>query len=283
MATLELAQNQQQTTTRIAVTNGYQTAVTVAFTVGFSHAAGLAKSSLSAQQLAGIVHVQQPLVTLAPNQTVTQIITLQDSPALPPGSTPLAVTITQQPGSSQGVSVVPSLQVPLVLLKDAGATSHVTLQQVALPRAGLVIPASAAVRLKNEGNTIAIPRGSITIRDPRGRDVAAGIINESSLAVLPGNSLEISTKLVPLARAVLPGRYTAEVSYRPLSGQPAAITHTSLWYVAWWHVVLVLAGGAALYVGTRRAVGRFRKRPTGGPSSTTPPAKKQRLIGRDIT
>jgi hypothetical protein len=282
MATISLASGQTEATTQITVRNTYQTPVTVAFKAALPRST--VRSLLSDQQLNGVLHIAPAAVTIEPQQTVTQVLTLQDNPALPPGSTSVVVRAEEQRASRGGIAILPSLEVPLVLLKQAGAVSKLALEQVSVAPFNMTLPNVMTARFRNQGNTIAIPRGTISIRDPHGTDMAAGVINGDSLALVTEASARLETKLTQTGRAVWPGRYTAHLSYRVSgSDMPFASESVSFWYVAWWQLVLVLGAGVGIYYAVRRGLPWLRTRRSPKVVLTPKPAKRHRLIGRDIT
>jgi hypothetical protein len=76
-----------------------------------------------------------------------------------------------------------------------------------------------------------VPRGILVITDPLGHEVRRGVLNGSSAMVLPGSDRLIRVDLFREAKAWLPGRYKATISYRPADSDTAQTTTYSFVYL----------------------------------------------------
>jgi hypothetical protein len=269
---LDLPIGQQQTTADVSITNHYDAPVTLSF--AFEPRLDAPKNADILDQL----HSTETVVHIAAGQTITQTITLHDSPNLSPGSSLADMVVAEQQTNTQQVGLTSSIRIPITAVKQDGALQTIALAGFSAPQFAWSMPTSLHAGLRNSGNVVSIPRGFIAITAPNGKIVGKGTVNISSQAMAPDMRLDLATPLTKLADARWPGMYTAELHYG-LGGDQTQTTRVRFFYVAWWHVFLAIMLGIAAYVGVRYAP-RFTR---AKPSPPIPRPKKVLLIGRDIS
>lgn len=164
-----------------------------------------------------------------------------------------AQTAPTDPAKNSRVGITQVLSSLLFLLKDGSAPPNLRLVDQTLGgRGALSLPASANERFLDDGAVHVVPRGTVTIQDPLGRQVMRGALNEDSGIILPGSFRRYQTPLVQLASAWLPGRYTATTVYRYDGTSSTQTAQVSFWYAgAWWlwaaAVLLLVLLGLALW------------------------------------
>jgi hypothetical protein len=234
--TLSLPKGAKTEQGSITISNSYSTGIVLHF--AFAQAVRTPGSDKSALDNLTITPAD---VTVAPKTTATEVITLTDSSSLAPGSQQIELIMTEQavPGA-QNVSVVPSIRLPLIVVKQDGAVTSFSAAAENTPNFSLSIPSSVAVRVKNTGNMLAIPRGFVSVTDPRGREVSKGVLNTSSLAVAPGAELKLETPMILVDHPWPPGPYHVHVSYGIGGGLPATVASSGLFYLPIWQMLLAV-------------------------------------------
>jgi hypothetical protein len=232
--TLSLPKGAKTEQGSMTITNRYSTGIALHF--AFAQAVKTPGSDKSALDNLVITPAD---VTVAPKTIVTEVITLTDSSGLAPGSQQIELIMTEQavPGA-QNVSVVPSIRLPLIVVKQDGAVTSFSAAAESTPSFSLSIPSSVVVRVKNTGNMLAIPRGFVSVTDPRGREVSKGVLNTSSLAVAPGAELKLETPMILIDHPWPPGPYHVHVSYGIGGGMAPVVASSSLFYLPIWQILL---------------------------------------------
>ncbi len=273
---LELVSGSHQASADIAVTNQYTAAVTLSFAIGAS------PQDPGAALPQGALALSQPQVVLAAGQQVTQTISLNDGPSLQPGSLLADLVITQHAANVSGVGVSPVMHLPITVVKDSGAVSSVVLSSISGAHASLTMPRQLNVTLRNAGNVIAIPHGTVRIIAPDGTVTGKGVVNGAAQAVLPGKTLQSTVPIVELAGATLPGAYRVEVTYGLGGDSKNTVFGKTFLFIAWWHIAIAILLGALVWLGVsqRYRITAMLRRPAAPPPSHS---KRRVLIGRDIT
>ncbi|HSX33455.1 MAG TPA: hypothetical protein VLF91_03915 [Candidatus Saccharimonadales bacterium] len=185
-------------------------------------------------------------LTLAPSQTATETVTLRDNSQLAPGSQLANIVVTQAVGSGAHVSIGAAMTLTVLTIKQAGAVQKLGQGHLSLNHFSWQLPTAVTASLHNTGNMLAIPHGYVTLQAPNGRIVSRGVINMASMAVSPGSSTQLPAQLTSLRSAHWPGMYTATLSYGLGGNQPATSVTARVLYIAWWHVLILLAAVLAL-------------------------------------
>ncbi|HSX35151.1 MAG TPA: hypothetical protein VLF62_05925 [Candidatus Saccharimonadales bacterium] len=242
--TLSLAKGASQQSATFGITNYYSTPITLSFSFGQSVATPGGGVSADKQLTAA-----PSSVVIQPGATVTPVVTLTDNKDLAPGSQQVELIISQAAGGSGNVSIIPSVRMPLITIKQDGAVAALRASDISKPAFAFDIPKATTFKLENTGNIVSIPRGFITITDPRGRVASQGVINTASTAVAPGGQLRLSTPLTTLHNALMPGVYRVQVSYGQGGGQQPTVATVRFFYIPVWQLVLVLVFAGMVVIG----------------------------------
>jgi hypothetical protein len=232
--TLTLEEGETEKVGGFEITNGYDVPIGLTFVFEDSSAAK-------------ILSVSQPSVTLGPGQTVRQLATLNDNLTLQPGSQQATLVVSVAAVSDANVTVSPSVRLPIVIVKQSGAVTSINIANVSQQALRITPPGSIEATVVNDGNMIAIPRGTVTVTGPGGLVISQGVLNTASQAVTPGNSLVLTTTMTNVGSAVWPGVYRTNVSYGLGSGQTVRTAGKSYLYVAWWHILTFILLAIAIY------------------------------------
>jgi methionine-rich copper-binding protein CopC len=206
--------------------------------------------------LARWITLEKDVVLLQPHETQKILVTIDNKASLTPGGHYGAVLVTPQSEqtSKQQTQVTQVASALLFLTKEGGAHYHLQLVRSDLNAQLATLPGRLSLRFQNTGNVHVIPRGLITITDPRGREVKKGIINSDSGLAMPESFREMTTPLSSVASAYLPGIYHARISYY-YEGQASAPTTlvTTFFYCNGWYLIgLIIGLFGALYFMTHR-------------------------------
>lgn len=242
--TLDLAKGQSQQSAEFDLTNYYSTPITLNFTFGQSVATPGASESAVKR-----LGVSPASVVIQPGATAKPVVTLTDGKDLAPGSQQVELIISQTAGAGGNVSVIPSVRMPLVTIKEDGAFVALRISNISKPTFGFDIPKTTSFRLENTGNILTIPRGFITITDPLGRIASRGVINTASAAIAPGGDLHLSTPLTTLHNALTPGIYRVRVTYGQGGGHSTSVANASFFYFPMWQLALLLLAVAMVVNG----------------------------------
>jgi hypothetical protein len=168
--------------------------------------------------LATWLRLPQTSVTLAPRQTAEVQAIISNEASLAPGghygAFMLSLTDESQPSGTNKVAVHPIASSLLFINKVGGDTHRLRLTAADTDGNIFKLPKTVTLRFYNDGNTHLIPRGTVTITDPRGKLVAKGIINENSNIILPETYRRFSVSLNRTSTALIPGKYKIITSFR---------------------------------------------------------------------
>lgn len=170
--------------------------------------------------LASWIRLPTDRLVLPAGETETVSIAIENKESLSPGGHYGAVAF-QLESSSDEKSDMPLVSVrssfaSLFFVKKTGGEvmklEYADIQNIGKDTFG--IPEKISLRFRNSGNTHLVPRGVVTVRDPWGRAVRKGVINEESGRILPESYRIYGVSLKEMASAFLPGRYTILIEYR---------------------------------------------------------------------
>jgi hypothetical protein len=168
--------------------------------------------------LAGWLVPGADTVNLAPGDSKTISVTIENRPSLSPGGHYAAILLTSQPppdGASRPKVIINQVLSSLVLVKKIGGERYdLALDRLSVKRSLVSLPGQVTLRFHNIGNIHAVPRGVIELKDPRGRLVKRATINQESGWVLPESFRVYEAKLSQVSRPVWPGFFRLEVQYR---------------------------------------------------------------------
>ena len=196
---------------------------------------GVAKPDLNYKYgLTPWLSLDEDLVSLDPGQTrqISFRVTKVDS--LSPGGHYGAILVTTDTGSSEDkskVQISPVVSSLILLKKIGGEVYGIKLESADVKRSFLGLPAKAAIRFANNGNTHIVPRGTVTITDMKGSIISEALINSESGYILPGNIRQLQSSLRDIKTAWLPGYYNLNISYRYDGNDDFNIKTTRFFYI----------------------------------------------------
>lgn len=275
---LELAKGASEVRTTITLTNTYTAAVSLQF-----HLNNSSQNVPSNVNPSTLIMLDNDTVTIPANSSAAQTLTLRDSDKLSPGSQVLELVVTQQSAGGQGVGVQPAVRLPVTIIKTDGAVTSLGPMSITGPSFAMQMPATVHATVKNTGNMMAIPRGSVTIRDPRGKEVGHGVINVASAAIVPGKSLTMPVSITTTGSAVLPGSYQIQATYGLGGDSTERTSQANYTFIGWQHVAAVVVAACATIAIIRilRTIRSYIKLRRRHEQAKAPPTKKRILIGRN--
>jgi hypothetical protein len=157
-------------------------------------------------------------VTVQPGRTQTVTAMVANRTSLAPGGHYGAIVITpvkEDPqAKSTKVELVPSSSVLVFARKVGGEVYDLQISRMDAGGSWFRRPQEAAVRFQNAGNVHVVPRGIVSMRDPRGRVIARGIINTDSGAILPESFRRYTVPLETVGSSWFPGKYSVVAQWR---------------------------------------------------------------------
>src|SRR5579859_2407693 len=234
--TLALPVAAQTTSEQFAVTNNYAVPVTVHFALQSSP--NNVTSGVDASRQLSVANAD---LALTPGKTATQTVVLHDDSRLAPGSQQANLLVSQTVAPGGNVGVVGSFALPIVTIKEAGATQQLGRGNVTTSHLMWRLPATVGVSVRNTGNTIVIPYGYVAVTTPNGNTVKSGVMNVAAAAITPGESTTMQVSLASVRHALWPGVYQATFSYGLGGGQTSGVVRARFLYIAWWHVLVLAA------------------------------------------
>lgn len=164
------------------------------------------------------IETEATAVSLESKETKTLSGSIVNSEDLSPGGHYGAILFqTKKPMDSVGptnVSIDERIAALIFIRKEGGAIYGMNLRSFSPDRRFIGIPEAFSLSLQNTGNVHIVPRGRIDVKDPFGRSVAKGIVNEDSSLLLPKGEKTYPVRFLPLERAYFPGTYTIEINVR---------------------------------------------------------------------
>ncbi len=156
-------------------------------------------------------------MTLSPGETRSIRVRIENRESLSPGGHYGALIFKNTSLARPDVPNVAINQIfsSLVLVKKTGGARY-SLELASLEHADkwFRFERSVVPRFQNSGNVHLTPRGEVRVTDPLGRIVYRGVLNEGSAIILPETFREYPFKLFSVERAILPGYYSFDFSYR---------------------------------------------------------------------
>lgn len=155
-------------------------------------------------------------ITLAPGQTDSVDVLIDNRADLIPGGHYGAVVFAVPGKPSGGVNNIDFSQnlASLLFVKKTGGEKYGLSLTSMNASGGFYIPEAIETSFKNTGNVFVIPRGYIEVKDPGGKLVAQGTINETSNIIIQGSAQKLITPLKPVAPADRNGKYSITAHYR---------------------------------------------------------------------
>lgn len=183
--------------------------------------------------LAGWLKLDQDQLNLSPGTTTKVGARIADDGHLTPGGHYGAILFKIQSPAKTGANNVEFKQIltSLVFLRKSGGENYDLKLNGYDGLHNWRLPTLINLRFRNDGNVHIYPRGTITITDPLGRQVARGVINPDSGAILPETYRVYPTKLDVKSLAWLPGRYKLTIAYRREDQAVPQIWVNSFWFI----------------------------------------------------
>ncbi len=216
------------------------------------------------------VTLERDRIVVAAHATEKVPITVVNKESLSPGGHYGAVLVTPtDTGDSQKVQIDQVISSLLFVKKLGGEVYRLNLVHSSISNRIFALPGTVDVRFQNSGNVHVIPRGLVTITDPRGTVVKRGVINADSGIALPETFRELKTPLETLSPAWLPGRYTLTTSYRYDDQTKNTTVTSTFWYFDGRLLLIVVAvlaliGFAIFHRPTKRMIRHNFNRVRGG-------------------
>jgi hypothetical protein len=201
--------------------------------------------------LASWMSLEKDALVVAAGQISQVVVTIQNRASLAPGGhyaavLATAVTDTGQPAGDPRVGVKQVLSSLILVTKEGGTEKRLDLASQGNNGNWWKLPNQVEQRFENTGNVHVTPRGVTEVREPGGRVVARGALNEASSVILPESFRRYFTPLVTVYRAWLPGRYEVRTTYRYEGTDQTKSFSTHVWYggllIVWIVGLLALAG-----------------------------------------
>jgi hypothetical protein len=196
------------------------------------------------------VSIDTPFVTVSPMEEIKLDFAIRVPKSASPGTYWGTVLVRTLPASDANGSAIETKISSIVLLQVYGdAEDRLTLESFSAPKFSESLPVTFTARLKNTGNTLIKPKGSIEIRNAFGSVAAVLPLPESN--TLPGYVRRID---VSANDELSLGRYTAilKASYgtptQEITGQ------VKFWVIPWKSLGLeiIIFGGLVYFVIRRR-------------------------------
>lgn len=203
--------------------------------------------------LASWMSLEKDAVFVPAGGTAQILATVENRASLAPGGHYAAVLATAideagQPVKDQ-VGVKQVLSSLVLVIKEGGGVEDLRLLSQTGDGNGLRLPTVLEQRFQNSGNVHLVPRGVSEVRDPIGRVVVRGALNEASAAILPETFRRYKTPLQVITAAWMPGWYEVKTTYRYDGTEQTKTLVTRAWYagaaLVWGMLALTLLGAAA--------------------------------------
>jgi len=240
--TLTLPNGQSKVQGQFTIANNYATPMTL--NLGFTQTV---KTPGGNQTVLKQLAVTPATVVIPGDSSASPVVTLTDASTLAPGSQDVDLTITEGATTGNNVAVVASIHMPLVIIKEAGAVTRLSVSHIQKPGFALILPTKTTLTIHNSGNVVAIPRGYATITNPRGQPLSKGIVNTGSVALAPSSQASFTTRLTVLDRAWLPGEYHMHVVYGVGGNSANSEATVSFFYMPVWELLLLIPLAAFIY------------------------------------
>jgi hypothetical protein len=170
--------------------------------------------------LAAWMHPERDIIAIGAHETEKIPVTVENSDSLAPGGHYGALMFQVVDGSALGTDVTNDVSVKqmfstLVFVKKIGGEIYaLNLNRQEYVNHLFRFQDRMHLYYQNTGNVHVVPRGLVVVKDPLGRVVAKGIINQESTIILPETMRNYPVQLTDQAFRFVPGRYSLEMAYR---------------------------------------------------------------------
>lgn len=166
--------------------------------------------------LASWVSLEKDVVEIGSGKSQKIKVTLVNKESLSPGGHYATVVASTKSPKEEGknVSLNAAFASLIFVKKTGGEIYRLDLVGKEILSRHFGFPSKIALRFQNSGNVHLVPRGIITLADPRGTIISRGIINPESGIILPESFRLYHTTLDRLTLPLLPGFYVLNIQYR---------------------------------------------------------------------
>lgn len=167
-------------------------------------------------RLATWLRLSDSQVDIPAKSTKPITLTVVNTADLTPGGHygALVATLVSLPSADKPVTLNQSLSSLLFVNKQGGENYRLELKDAQVQRSWWGGVKGSQLKFSNAGNVHLVPRGTVVLQDPTGRQLAKGVINQESGFILPESSRIYHPDLLQMARPLWPGTYTMIASYR---------------------------------------------------------------------
>lgn len=143
--------------------------------------------------LSSFLTFESNVLDLDPGETHTFEVQVKNRQDISPGGHYAAI-VARQVQTAGETSVAPAVSALIFMRKSGGERFNLSVQKLTWPRfpVAFSIPSTIALTFQNAGNIHVVPYGTIEVIDSFGRVVRKGVLNTSSLIIMPE-----SRRLVP--------------------------------------------------------------------------------------
>jgi hypothetical protein len=203
--------------------------------------------------LASWISLSKDALVVGSGETQVVPVTIENKESLSPGGHYAAIVLKQESDKSDEsaensrVSLKSSFASLIFARKIGGGIEEMALKEKSFERHIFRLPKTINLRFQNVGNVHLTPRGVVKIIDPLGRDVAKAVINGESSLVLPETFRIFFAPVKKTALAFVPGRYTAEISYRYDGREAFESERENFWLIPPLFLLLLALIAAAIF------------------------------------
>ena len=214
-------------------------------------------------KLQDIIKIDKPEFVLQAGETTNINITVKNSPELRPGGTYAALVIKQSnSASNSAVGFQSAIGTGIFITKEHGAVRKLSLSSFSIHRILLGEPDKLTVNFKNDGNVQTVPRGVASTTNQKQTIIyQKGVVNQESISLMPGKSVNLEVPLNMVKRAYLPSRQKVVVQYRYDGSDYITTSTKELLYIPryLYFVVLLLVIGLFLLLKNHKKLIRKKK------------------------
>lgn len=209
--------------------------------------------------LASWVSLEKDVVEIESGKSQKIKITIVNKESLSPGGHYAAIVASLQSQKEKGENIALNAAFSsLIFVKKIGGEIYrLDLVGKEIRSRWFGLPSKISLRFQNSGNVHLVPRGIITLADPRNTMISKGIINPESGIILPESFRLYHTSLDQLAWPIWPGFYSLHIQYRYAGKEDFASNSSSFFYPGITGLVIIVI---ILFILTLYFIKRYIKR-----------------------
>lgn len=190
--------------------------------------------------------LSQNSLTIEAGKTAQVTARIVNDEKLSPGGHYAAVvaSVRDDPAQNSGVVSLNQKLTSLVLATKTGGEKYsLRLDNFAHNSSWRTLATTTTLKFKNDGNVHVVPRGTVELKNAKGKVVAKGVINEASSYVLPESRRDIAVSLKPVGKQTSwPGTYRLVATYRYDGYENYASRSLTVRFIPWFTIILLLFG-----------------------------------------